>query len=401
MSHEAPLMPREQALMPAGHPWARLPWLGGGLVLLGLGLLAAASGGGPTTLLAAWLVAFVYFLTIALGCLYFTLIHTAMSGSWGVVVRRLAETAAATLPLFLLLFLPLAWGLAHLYPWAAPQAQADALLRWKRPYLNPDFFLLRAGVYLVLWSAVEVWFLRLSRRQDDRPDPGLSARLRRWSGPLLVPVALCNTFAAFDWLMSLDPHWYSTIFGVYCFAGALLAGFAFLALAAVALRRSGVAAAAVGIEHFHDLGKLLFAFTAFWAYIGYSQYFLIWYGNIPEETAWMRDRMLGHWLWVSVVLALGHFAVPFFFLLPRSVKRNAAALTAAAAWLLLMHLVDVLWLVVPSVKAHGPGLALALSGALLAVAGAFLAVFAWLLVRHPLLPLGDPRLPESLAFENV
>ncbi len=401
MSHDLAAIPYEQALVPAGHPWSRLPLLGGGIGVLGLLLLAAASGAGPRALLAAWLVAFVFLLTIALGCLYFTLIHTAMSGSWGVVVRRLAETAAATLPLFLLLFLPLALGLSQLYPWAEPQAPTDALLRWKRPYLNQGFFLARSAAYLVVWSAVAVWFLRLSRRQDDRPDPAIAARLRRWSGPLLVPVALANTFAAFDWLMSLDPHWYSTIFGVYLFSGSLLAGFAFLALAAVALRRSGIAPGAVGIEHFHDLGKLLFAFTAFWAYIAFSQYFLIWYGNIPEETAWVRERMLGPWLWVSVVLALGHFALPFFFLLPRGVKRNAAALTAAAAWLLLMHLVDVVWLVVPSVPARGPLFALACAGALLAVAGAFLAVFGSLLVRHPLVPLGDPRLPESLAFENV
>jgi hypothetical protein len=401
MSHDLAAIPYEQALVPAGHPWSRLPLLGGGIGALGLLLLAAAAGAGPRPLLAAWLVAFVFLLTIALGCLYFTLIHTAMSGSWGVVVRRLAETAAATLPLFLLLFLPLALGLSQLYPWAGPQALADGLLAWKRPYLNPGFFLARSAVYLVVWSAVAAWFLRLSRRQDERPDPALAARLRRWSGPLLVPVALANTFAAFDWLMSLDPHWYSTIFGVYLFSGSLLAGFAFLALAAVALRRSGIAPGAVGIEHFHDLGKLLFAFTAFWAYIAFSQYFLIWYGNIPEETSWVRDRMLGPWLWVSVVLGLGHFVVPFFFLLPRSVKRNAAALTAAAAWLLLMHLVDVVWLVVPSVAAHGGRFALACAGALLAVAGAFLAAFGTLLVRHPLVPLGDPRLAESLAFENV
>jgi hypothetical protein len=394
-------MAREQALVPPGHAWARLPVAGLGIAAAGLLLLAAASRTTTPTLLAAWLVAFVFFLTIALGCLYFTLIHTAMSGSWGVVLRRLAETASATIPLFALLFLPLALGLAQLYPWAAPQAASDALLRFKRPYLNEGFFLARTAAYLVVWSAVAAWFLHLSRRQDERPQEPIAARLRRWSGALLVPVALAHTFAAFDWLMSLDPRWYSTIFGVYSFSGSLLAGIAFLALAAIALRRSGIAAGAVGAEHFHDLGKLLFAFTAFWAYIGYSQYFLIWYGNMPEETEWFRGRLQGHWLWVSVALALGHFVVPFFFLLPRALKRNAAALAAAALWLLLMHLVDVIWLVVPSVSGRGPGLPLACAGALLAVGGAFLAVFGWLLRRHPLLPLGDPRLPESLAFENV
>jgi hypothetical protein len=324
-----------------------------------------------------------------------------MSGSWAIVVRRLAETAAGTLPLFALLFLPLAFALPGLYPWAAPEAVGDALLVWKRPYLNEPFFLARAAAYLVVWSLAAAWFLRLSRRQDAAPDAAAAARLRRFSGPLLVPVALAHTFAAFDWLMSLDPHWYSTIFGVYSFSGSLLAGFAFLALAAVLLSRSGLAPGAIGSEHFHDLGKLLFAFTAFWAYIGFSQYFLIWYGNIPEETEWFRARLSGHWQEFSILLALGHFALPFFFLLPRAVKRSAGALAAAATWLLLMHLVDVVWLVVPSVRGAGPELALACAGALLANGGAFLAVFGVLLRRHPLLPLGDPRLAESLAFENV
>jgi hypothetical protein len=392
-------VPREQAVVPAGHPWARLPILGATASFGGLFLLVLGSRGEPATALAAWLVAFVYFLSIALGCLYFTLIHTAMSGTWGVVVRRIAETSAATMPLFALLFVPLALGASALYPWAGTGAASDPLLVWKRPYLNETFFVLRAAVYFFVWSGAAAWFLRLSRRLDEGQDAASAARLARWSGPLLVPVALAHTFAAFDWLMSLDAHWYSTIFGVYSFSGSLLAGFAFLALAAVALRRSGLAAGSVGTEHFHDLGKLLFAFTAFWAYIAYSQYFLIWYGNIPEETSWFRGRLEGPWLAASVALALGHFVVPFFFLLPRAVKRSAPALATAAAWLLLMHLLDVVWLVVPSARAESLGLPLA--GALLAVGGLFLAVFGWRLRRHPVLPLGDPRLAESLSFENV
>ena len=401
MSETAAAIGTPQALVPAGHPWARLPLAGAAFALVGLVLLALAARAGASALLAAWLVGYVFFLTIALGCLYFVLVHTAMSGSWGVVVRRLAETGAATLPVFALLFVPVALGLSRLYPWAEASALADPLLRWKQPYLNQGFFLIRSAVYLLVWSAVAAWFLRLSRAQDAHPDQAAAARLRRWSGPLLVPVALAHTFAAFDWMMSLDPRWYSTIFGVYSFSGSLLAGFAVLALLSVLLRRSGLVPGAVGAEHFHDLGKLLFAFTSFWAYIAFSQYFLIWYGNIPEETEWFRARLQGPWLAVSVVLAVGHFAVPFLFLLPRGTKRNPLALAAAAAWLLLMHLVDVFWLVVPSTGAGGPGFALACLAALLTVGGIFLLAFASLLRRHPLIPIGDPRLPESLAFENV
>jgi len=400
VSHATALIPREEALLPAGHPWTRLPAAGLVTAAAGLVLLALAGGADLKRGLAAWLVAFVYFLTIALGCLYFVLIHTAMQGGWGVAVRRVAENAAGTLPLFALLFLPLALGRGHLYPWVHPEA-GDALLRWKQPYLNEGFFLARAAFYFVVWSAIALWFLRLSRRQDDLPDPRLAARLRRSSGALLIPLGLTHTFAAFDWLMSLDPRWYSTIFGVYSFSGSLVAAFAFLAIATVSLRRFGPVSAAWSAEHLHDLGKLLFTFTVFWAYIGFSQYFLIWYGNLPEETVFFRHRLQGAWGDASVLLAVGHFAAPFLFLLPRATKRSPVALCSVAAWLLLMHLVDVYWLVLPSLPGTNGRPGLADAGALLAVGGAFVGTFGWLTRGHPLLPVGDPRLAESMAFENV
>ncbi len=393
---------RDEVLLPESSPWARLPLVGAGLAAIGLAVAAAAERGDPTRFLAAWLVAFVFFLTLALGCLYFVLMHTAAQGGWGVAVRRLAEHAAATLPLFVLLFLPVALGVRYLYPWSHPDAAAwDALLRWKRPYLNEGFFYARAALYFVVWSGIALWFVRLSARQDETADPALSARLRRWSGPLLIPLGLTHTFAAFDWLMSLDPGWYSTIYGVYSFSGALVAAMAFLAIATVLMGRSGPLAPLLNSEHLHDLGKLLFTFTVFWAYIGFSQYLLIWYGNIPEETVWYRHRLEGPWLAASVALALGHFVVPFFFLLPRATKRNPIALVGASVWMLLMHLVDVYWMVVPDVPGHPAAPGVVDVAALVAVGGAFLAVFGWLLRRHALVPVGDPRLSESLAFENV
>jgi hypothetical protein len=403
LSHEATALPfpPEQALLPAAHPLARLPLLGIGIAVAGLALAGALAGADPTRFFAAWLVAFLFFLTLALGCLYFVLIHTATQASWGVVVRRVAETGAATLPVFALLFVPVALGLHELYPWSRPEAAADALLRWKRPYLNESFFYVRAAVYFLVWSAIAVWFLRLSYRQDHGSDHAAAARLRRFSGALLIPLGVTHTLAAFDWVMSLDPHWYSTIFGVYSFSGALVAGFAFLAVMAVGLQRSRLLPGVFSSEHFHDLGKLLFAFMVFWAYIAFSQYLLIWYGNMPEETIWFRERLAGSWLALSVALALGHFVFPFLFLLPRATKRNGATLVAAALWLLLMHLVDVYWTVVPSIHAQAARPGLVDVGALLAVGGVFLAAFGWLLRGHPLLPVGDPRLPESLAFENV
>jgi hypothetical protein len=398
----AAVIPREEVALPARTLWARLPLVGAGLAALGLILIAVAAPGHVERALAAWLVAFVFFLSLALGALYFALIHTAMQGAWGVVVRRVAENAAATIPVFALLFVPVALGLPHLYSWSRPEVVAsDSLLQWKAPYLNVGFFLIRAAVYFAIWSAIALWFRRLSRQQDDAPDESVARRLRRWSGPALIPLGLTHSFAAVDWLMSLDPHWYSTIFGVYAFSGALVGGFAFIALAVVGLRRVGSLPGVFSAEHLHDLGKLLFAFTAFWAYIAFSQYLLIWYGNIPEETVWFRDRLGGGWLTLSAVLAVGHFVVPFFFLLPRSVKRNAPALAVASLWMLVMHLLDIYWLVVPSLPDLGVAPALVDFGALVAVGGIFLGIYGWLLRGSPLVPIGDPRLAESMAFENV
>jgi len=387
--------------IPAGHPWTKLPALGIGLAVTGGVLLVAFGRLSGERLLAAWLVAFVYFLTIALGCLFFVLIHTAMAGSWGIVVRRVAENAAATVPLFAVLFVPVALGLRSLYHWSDPQALAhDALLRWKQPYLNPPFFLARAAFYLLVWTGIALWARGLSRLQDKAADPVAAARLRRYSGALLIPLSLTVTFAAFDWVMSLAPHWYSTIFGVYAFAGGFVAGIALLALVAVGLRGSGLVPG-LSAEHLHDLGKLLFAFTVFWAYIAFSQFFLIWYGNIPEETIFFRVRLVGGFKLITIALAVGHFGVPFFFLMPRAIKRNAATLVGAALWLLAMHFVDVYWLVIPSIQGLGARPGLVDIAALMAVGGVFLAGFGWLLVKSPLVPAFDPRLSESLAFENV
>jgi hypothetical protein len=387
--------------VPPGHGVRRLPGLGLGLLAIGLAALVIFGGRDAERVYAAWLVAFVFFLTIALGCLYFVLIHTAMNGSWGIVVRRIAENAAASVPLFALLFLPLAFHMHALYHWADSEAVAhDALLRLKQPYLNEGFFFARAAFYFLVWSAIALWFRQTSRRQDAAPDPAAAASLRRWSAALLIPLSLTTTFASFDWLMSLDPHWYSTIYGVYVFSGALLSGFAFVTVAALGLRRAGLLPV-LSAEHLHDLGKLLFAFTVFWAYIAFSQFFLIWYGNIPEETIFYRARLEGGFRLLSVALALGHFALPFFYLLPRAVKRNAGTLVIAAVWLLAMHYVDVYWLVIPSLEGLGARPGIVDLAALLALGGAFLAAFGWLLVKSPLVPAGDPRISESLAFENV
>jgi hypothetical protein len=226
----------------------------------------------------------------------------------------------------------------------------------------------------------------------------MALRLRRFSPPSILLLAVTQTFAAVDWAMSLSPRWYSTIFGVYFFAGSYVGAFALLTILVVAFRK-GPLHDAVRADHLQDLGKMVFAFTCFWAYIGFSQYFLIWYGNIPEETVWYMARLTGSWTAVSATLALGHFIVPFFFLMGRTVKRNPATLLAGAAWVLLMHLIDIVWIVLPSAQPAGPRPGPVHIGAFFAVGGLFLLLFGMLLRRLPLVPVGDPRLQESLVLD--
>jgi hypothetical protein len=390
----------EQYSIPAGHAARRTAAIGfavGGLGLIAWLALAAAQ---PKQAAFSWLVAFLYFSSLALGALFFVLIHFSMQGGWGIVVRRLAENAMATMPLFALLFVPVLVLRHELYPWLAESASSSHLLHGKAPYLNLSFFAIRAAVALGCWSAIAVLYFRASRRQDRTGDTALSVAMRRFSGPAIVLVALTQTFAAIDWIMSLEPEWYSTMFGVYWFSGALVTFFALLALIVVGLRRVGLLVDVVGVEHFHDLGKLMFAFTVFWAYIGFSQFFLIWYGNIPEETIFFRERLAGSWHAASFLLAAGHFVVPFFFLMPRTIKRRPGPLAAGAAWLLLMHLVDVYWLVMPVLHPEGIRIGLLDVAAWVAVGGLFVGTFGRLAAGAPLIPIRDPRLPESMRFEN-
>jgi len=351
----------------------------------------------------SWLVGSLFVLSIALGGLFFVLIHHSTQAGWSVVLRRIAEHVMGTLPFLALLFLPLLlFGMGDLFHWSHGEAvKQNALLRHKQPYLNVTFFVIRTAVYFAIWSAMALWFGRQSRLQDASGDHGLTRRMRRASSPGLIVFALTVTFFAFDWLMSLQPEWYSTIFGVYFFAGSAMAFFAFLSLAMIAARRSGLLAEVLSAEHQHDVGKLLLTFVVFWTYMAFSQYLLIWYANLPEETVFFAQRSAGSWRTASAALALGHFVVPFFFLLPRSVKRNAAPLAAVSVWLLAMHLLDLYWLVMPNLHPDGIHPSLFDAAALIGCCGVFLAAFGGALRRQALVPLRDPRLPESLTFENV
>jgi hypothetical protein len=387
--------------VPAGSGWARLPWIGLGLGAVGILISVLRYGAAPEQFYFSWLVAFLYFLSLGLGGLFFVLVLFVTKAGWGVVVRRLAENTMATIPLFALLFVPIYLGLHELYHWSHAEAlEHDALIRGKSPFLNPGFFAARALFYFACWTVLALWYRAGSLRQDRTGDHVISRRLTTASGPGIVVFALTVTFAAFDWAMSLDPHWYSTIYGVYYFAGCLVGIFAFMIIVTAGMNRVGLLRGVVSVEHFHDLGKLLFAFTVFWAYIGFSQFFLIWYGNIPEETGWFLHRLEGSWKTLTLLLAIGHFAVPFLFLMPRTIKRKTGLLISGALWMLLMHLIDIYWLVMPTLHPEGVRLTLMDLTTFLAVGGLFLAAFGWALRRHAVVPLRDPRLVESLSFQN-
>ncbi len=392
----------DKAAMPPGHAWNRLPVIGGGVAILGVLICAIVGAGNPKQFFFSWLVSFLFFLSLGLGALFFVLIQYASQGGWGIVVRRIGETVFATIPVMAVLFVPLLFGLQHLFEWSVPgAADHDALLRWKEPYLNVPFFLFRAVLFFGSWSFMAWFYYRLSRGQDATGDPAVTARMRRFAGPAIIVLALTQTFASVDWIMSLTPHWYSTMFGVYFFAGSFVGFIALLSLLAVAMPRAGLLDSVITTEHLHDLGKFLFAFTSFWAYIAFSQFFLMWYANLPEETIWYKARLEGSWKAASVLLMVGHFGIPFLYLMGRDVKRRGWTLAIGGVWLLAMHFVDLYWQVMPVLHPEGVRPHILDVAAFLAIGGCFVAAAGWLMRRQALVPLGDPRLAESMAFENA
>lgn len=352
----------------------------------------------------AYLTSFMFWTSIGLGALFFTLLHHLVGATWSVVVRRLVETVMVNLPIMALLFIPVVLALHDLYHWSHPNAVAvDKLLQHKQPYLNENFFVFRALLYFAIWSALGFSLYRSSLRHDEAQSDSLIEKMRCISAPGMLLFALSLTFAAFDWLMSLDPHWYSTIFGVYIFAGSLLSILAFTTVTVSVLRANGVLVDEITVEHYHDLGKLTFAFTVFWTYIAFSQYFLIWYGNIPEETVWYLHRWENHWKVVSLFLVGGHFVFPFLALLSRVPKRNVTVMTAMSCWMLFIHWVDMYWIIMPNFNHHFHPTAKELfahATTLLAIGGIFVFMFWKRFASKAIVPINDPKLAASMSFVN-
>lgn len=348
-------------------------------------------------------------MSFSIGAMFFILMQHLSRAGWSVVVRRLAEQVMRTLPfLFLLLW---GWvmlgGISSVYHWVHPD---DPILAKKVAYLNVPFFLIRLVGYCIVWTLFTRFFSSHSFAQDVDKNPGHTVVQQRFSGPWTFGYAVTVTFFAFDVLMSIDPHWYSTIFGIYFFVGCVVAFLSLLGIMVVALQAGGYLQNIVTTEHLHDVTKLLFGFNAFWAYIAYSQYGIIWYGNIPEETLWFLERMDDpFWLVVSRVLVVGHLIIPFFVLISKHAKRNKMIAVSMYVWLIGMHALDLYYLVMPRSTHVGDSLGghhlFAPQWLDVVLLIAVLTFFAGWLVRflanHPLIPQSDPRLQESLEFHNL
>jgi len=381
----------------------------GGAALAASYALALTGGHGLQRFYYSYLLSFVYFLSIALGALFFIMLHHLTRASWSVVLRRIAENMADTFAVLAVLSLPivvpLLYGDGRLLAWVTPAALADPLSAHKQAYLNLPFLLARIILCFAVWILLGSFFRRLSIRQDAAGDVGLTRRMWIVAAPAMLLFALTSTVFAVDFLMGLDASWVSTIFGVYFFSGCVVGALAALTLSAILLQRAGLLADVVTVEHYHDLGKLLFAFTFFWGYIAFSQYMLYWYANLPAETGWYLRRQNGEWLWVILALLFVHFLIPFSILLSRLVKRRRALLAAMCIWMLGAHWLDLYFLVMPELAARqSPGrlvLDPLLATSFIAVGGLWLAAAIWLAGRQALVPLRDPQLADSLKFENV
>jgi hypothetical protein len=395
---------------------------------VGVVALAAAVGLGSTYgdgfhhFSLSYLTAYMWVLALALGALFWVTLQNLVNAHWSIVLRRVGEVFAANAPLMALLALPVVvpifMGHSSIYIWSDHEAvHANHHLHHKAPYLNPTFFLVRFVFYFGFWTWLSRYWLKSSLAQDKAKDGrDIMGKMRAVAGPSMIVWALTMTFCAIDLLMSLDPMWFSTIFGVYYLASCVMGINAFMALTAMWLQKRGVLVKSVTTEHFHDLGKMVFAFTVFWAYIGFSQFMLIWYANIPEETGWFKERFAGGWTggsWgtLSAILLFGHFVIPFFGLLSRHIKRRRPTLAFWAIWQLVMIYLDMYWLVMPALHKnvaaipgnHSTPLPFSLMDlcCMVGILGVFVAGAAMRAKNLNLMPTNDPRLPKSLAFTNI
>jgi hypothetical protein len=351
-----------------------------------------------TQFFQSYLMSYMFVLGLSLGCLALGMVHQLSGGAWGVVIRRPIGAASRVLPVLTVLFLPIVFGMHHLYEWTHAEVVAnDEILKGKQVYLNTPFFLIRAVLYFAVWNLISFFLNKWSLEQDRTGDPRFARRMQVLSGGGLVAYGLCITFAAFDWMMSLAPHWFSTIYGVLVIGGQGLTAMAFLLVALVWLSRRKPLSDVVVASHFQDLANLMLAFVMLWAYFSFSQYLIIWSGNLPEEITWYMHRLQSGWRAVALVLVVFHFAVPFVLLLSRAVKREPETILKVAAAILVARVIDLFWLIAP--EFHREGLSVSWMDLVLplTLVSLWLGCFIWQLRGRAILPLYDPQFEEALG----
>jgi hypothetical protein len=385
-------------------PAADLAAFGRKALVVGLAGLAASLAGwrlAPDAFYRAWLIGWVWILGVALGALGIYLLHLLSRGAWGLVIRRVLEAAAGTLPALALLSIPVLVGLKSLYPWAdAAGVAGDELLRHRQPWMSAPFAVFRLVLYFAIWGGLSIALGGLSRKQDSAGDPAaVERRMQTLAGPGLALHILAVSFFSFDFLMSVNAHWYSTIYGLYILGGQAISGMALVILAELLLSSRLPMSGVLQKRHVHDHGKLLLAFMMLWGYFAISQFLIIWSGDLPEEVGFFTDRFTGGWGAVALVIVFLHFVLPFFLLLSRDLKRDVRKLAVVAALLLVMRWADLYWLAAPAFSPkrltfHWLDLA-----APVAMGGLFLFVFTKRLAAQPLLPAQDPNLEAALQAE--
>ena len=394
----SPALPEDPRLSGAVSRFAR------SALAVGIVALAAGAAGGlanPTQFFRSYLLGFVFWNGLAVGALAVLMLQYLTGGAWGIAIRRELEAATRTLPLTAVAFVPLLAGMHRLYAWTNADTVAhDEVLRNKTLYLNTPFFLARAALAFAIWMLLAYFLNAWSRQQDERPADdrrAIDRKLQLVSGGGRVLYALTTTFTSIDWVMSLEPHWYSTMYGVLYMVGQALGALALASVAVVLLSNREPVAGFLGGRIRHDLGKMMFAFTMIWAYVNFSQYLIVWSGNIPEEISWYLARFRGGWGWIGAAILIFHFVVPFLLLLSRHANRNPRLLVGAATLLVAIRFVDTAWLILPAFSAgafriHWLDLALPLG-----LGGVWLSFFARNLTARPLLPIHDPGFEEALA----
>lgn len=370
-----------------------------GSLIVGLVVLALCVAGGfhnSTQFFRSYLVAFIFWTGVGLGCMAILMLHHMVGGTWGFALRRLLESGSKTLPLMGVLVIPLLLSLPKLYSWATPAGAAEAASPFKHVYLSRPFFLGRTVLYFVVWIALAYILNKWSADQDRTGEPGILRRLQNLSGPGLLAYGLTVTYASVDWAMSLQPEFFSTIYGMIFMVTQALSAMALVTVMVMLLSDRKPLSGVVTPLLFNDFGNLLLTFTMLWAYLSFSQYLIIWEGNLQDEIPWYVVRAEGGWAWVALALIIFHFAIPFVLLLMRFIKRRKRILAAVAAGLVVMSVVDIYWLTVPAFERRGPEFHLLDWGTIIGMGGLWMWLFLSQLKAKPLLPLHDPRLEEVL-----